>query len=118
MMTFRQKIFLSYVIIFLIFAIFLYPLTTNLVEHIHQSHLIKRVELLARELQKAPSEAALIELLKKQEALLFFRVTLYNPIKGYLFDSKQEIDSPDLRKNLRILLRKLQRLLKMAMLTP
>ncbi|MBS0623836.1 MAG: PAS domain-containing protein [Verrucomicrobia bacterium] len=73
----------------------MYPLTTNLVEHIHQSHLIKRVELLARELQKAPSEAALIELLKKQEALLFFRVTLYNPIKGYFFDSKQEIDSPD-----------------------
>jgi len=102
MITFKQKIFLSYLLVFLLLATLLYPLTTHLVEHIHQKHVIGSVQTLVRELQKSSSEKELIDQLKARQPYLFFRVTLYDPLKGYIFDSQEEINSFDFDDDSRI----------------
>lgn len=80
----------------MIFAIFLYPVVTKLVSHIHEKNLLKRVHTLVDQVEHAEDEQELIHQLEQWERFVFFRITLYNPTRGELFDSHQEVEEEEL----------------------
>jgi two-component system, OmpR family, phosphate regulon sensor histidine kinase PhoR len=86
-MSFRKKIFISYLIVFLIFTLLLYPVVTQLIQEIQERNLRHRTEILIAHIQSTPNFDALLERLKQEARSLFFRVTLLDPQKGILYDS-------------------------------
>ncbi len=90
-MRFRQKILISFLIIFLLFTVFMYPVVTRLIEAIQERSLRKRTVALIESLESAPNFENLIEQLKQQEKFLFFRVSLIDPTDNYLYDSHRQI---------------------------
>lgn len=94
MLSFRQKIFLSYLVIFLLFVVFLYPIVTTLVDKIHERYLKRQVTSLVQEVTQANTLDELLKNLKEKQNFLFFRVTLIDPHKGYIYDSHLKIDDP------------------------
>ena len=90
-MSFRKKIFISYLIVFLIFTTLLYPVVTRLIEHIQERNLCKRTEDLIANIENAPNYRNLIERLKQREKFIFFRVSLLTLKEGNLYDSHRQI---------------------------
>ncbi|MCH9626858.1 MAG: Adaptive-response sensory-kinase SasA [Chlamydiales bacterium] len=89
-MRFRQKILISFLIIFLIFTVFMYPVVTRLIGVIQERNLRNRTIELIQSLESAPTFKNLIERLSQREKFLFFRVSLLDPYEGYLYDSHRE----------------------------
>ncbi len=94
-LSFRKKILSAHVLIFCFLAIFLYPLTIGIVGYIHRRHLTHQVDMLIQDMQKASSLEDMIQLLQLRKPLLLFRVTLYAPEQGSIFDSHADIQSAD-----------------------
>lgn len=90
-MSFRQKIFVSYLVVFLIFTTLLYPVVTHLINAIQEGNLRKRTEELILTIQSAPNLSNLIERLRQKEKFIFFRVSLLHPKEGYIYDSQKLI---------------------------
>jgi two-component system, OmpR family, phosphate regulon sensor histidine kinase PhoR len=90
-MSFRKKIILSYLIVFLIFTTLLYPIVVQLIERIQESNLRKSTQELISNIASAPNFANLIERLKQREKFIFFRVSLLTPKMNYLYDSHKQI---------------------------
>ncbi|MFZ0565739.1 MAG: ATP-binding protein [Chlamydiales bacterium] len=90
-MSFRQKIFISYVAIFLIFAFLLYPLVTGMIAMIQERHLFNRTEELLESIQSAPSFEELIKRLEERKLFAFFRISLLEPEENYLYDTHAEV---------------------------
>ncbi len=90
-MSFRQKIFISYLAVFLIFTTLLYPVVTWFVEHIQEKNLRKTTEEIIASVEEASSLENLIEKLKQREKFIFFRLSLLSQTEGYLYDSHREI---------------------------
>lgn len=98
-MSFRRKIFISYLIVFLIFTTLLYPVVTSLIEGIQEWNLKSRAKELIANLKTAPNFQNLLERLKQREKFLFFRVSLISPkLETYLYDSHRQIASFDSEK--------------------
>lgn len=89
-MGFRQKILLSFFIIFLIFALFMYPVMVKLIGMIQEKNLHTRTIELIQNLEAAPDFSSLIGQLKKREKFLFFRVTLLDANGSYIYDTHQQ----------------------------
>ncbi len=87
MLTFRQKIFLSYFFSFLIFLLALYPLSTWLVQKIVKTAMENRSKELIEKIQNAPNNEALVRTLKDQKPLIFFRVSVITQDRKVLYDS-------------------------------
>lgn len=79
MLTFRQKILLSYVLIFLLFTAFLYPIVSKVIENIQEKNFLARTQQIVKEIQDAPDWQVLIEKLRKQEQFRFLRINIYDP---------------------------------------
>ena len=94
MLSFRQKIVVSYIVIFLVFVVFLYPMLTTLVDKIHAHHLTKQVERVIGEIEQADSLEQLHQLLAEKKKYVFFRITLFDPSEDYIFDSHLNVDDP------------------------
>ena len=90
-MSFRQKIFISYLVVFLIFTTLLYPVVTSLIKEIQERNLRNRTEELINNIKSAPNFRNLVERLKQREKFLFFRVSLLTQKDGYLYDSHRQI---------------------------
>ena len=86
-MSFRKKIFYSYLLIFLLFTIFLYPVVTRLIEKIQERNLLHRTQALISQIEPTSDLTTLIERLKQVEKHLFFRVSLLDSRRGILYDS-------------------------------
>jgi len=86
-MSFRKKIFIGYLAVFLIFALLLYPVITRLINVIQERNLLHRTHELVTSIQKAPNLDHAIESLRNSEKYLFFRVSLLDAKNGYLYDS-------------------------------
>jgi two-component system, OmpR family, phosphate regulon sensor histidine kinase PhoR len=97
-MSFRRKIFISYLVVFLIFTILLYPVVISFIKRIQKDNLHKRTEELVAQIVSAPHLSNLLERLKQKEKFLFFRVSLLQPKEGSLYDSHRQIEEPN--KNL------------------
>jgi two-component system phosphate regulon sensor histidine kinase PhoR len=87
MFSFRQKIFLSYVVLYIIFIFATFPLVTHIVSSIVEKAMEDRADELIAKIQSSPSNAALVRRLKEQKALIFFRVSIISNEGKILYDS-------------------------------
>jgi len=87
MLSFRQKIFLSYIAVFFLFIVLLFPFATRTVNDIVSKSMIERADELIESLQTTPDDYALITQLKNSKHKVFFRVGVYNDKHKVIYDS-------------------------------
>ena len=90
MLSFRQKIVFTYVVIFLMFLVLLFPFTKKIVGDVVQSQLTWRANELIKDIIKESDLEVLIERLRERQSLFFTRVTLLDDKGGILYDSHLE----------------------------
>jgi two-component system phosphate regulon sensor histidine kinase PhoR len=86
-MNFRKKILLSFVLLFLIFATIIYPISSAVVKNLVFSFLSERANEVIAEIDKAPTDNAMVQLLKDQQYWVYFRVSLITEDRKVLYDS-------------------------------
>lgn len=87
MFSFRQKIFLSYVLAFLVFLTMMSPVASLIVKRIVERAMENRAYELIEKIKTAPNNEALIRRLKEQKPLIFFRVSVITNDRKVLYDS-------------------------------
>ncbi len=87
MFNFRQKIFISYLALFLVFLVLVFPFASQTVKKITAKAMEDRASELIQRIQKAPNNEALIRRLKDQKPAIFFRVSVIDNDKRVLYDS-------------------------------
>lgn len=87
MFSFRQKIFLSYVLAFLVFLTMMSPFASLIVRRIVERAMENRAHELIGKVQTAPNNEALIRRLKEQKPLIFFRLSVITNDRKVLYDS-------------------------------
>lgn len=87
MLSFRQKIFLSYIGVFFLFIVLLFPFMTRIVNDIVAKSMVDRADELIEILQEAPDDFSMVSLLKNMKHKVFFRVGLYDNDRKVLYDS-------------------------------
>lgn len=87
MLSFRQKIFISYVILFIIFTSATFPLVTHIVRSIVSKAMEDRADELIAKIQTAPNNAAIVRRLNEQKSLIFFRVSIISNEDKLIYDS-------------------------------
>lgn len=87
MFSFRQKIFVSYLTVFLVFIVLMFPFVTRWVQEIVlQSMEARAVEIIAH-ITDAPNNDALVRRLKDQKSIMFFRSSIITNEHKVLYDS-------------------------------
>jgi two-component system phosphate regulon sensor histidine kinase PhoR len=86
-LSFGKKIIISYFLGFILFMAAFYPLAINLVKEIVSNSIYERSYQLIEKIQDAPTDAALVQKLKDQRYLIFFRVSLITDERKLLYDS-------------------------------
>jgi two-component system phosphate regulon sensor histidine kinase PhoR len=87
MLNFRQKIFLTYLIVFLLFIILMSPLSSLIVQRVVQKAMENRAYEIIAKVQTAPNNEVMIRRLKELKPLIFFRVSVINNERKVLYDS-------------------------------
>jgi two-component system, OmpR family, phosphate regulon sensor histidine kinase PhoR len=87
MLSFRQKIFISYIAVFFLFIALLFPFATRTVNDIVTKSMVERADELIEILRAEPDDYALIATLKNSKHKVFFRVGIYNEDRKVLYDS-------------------------------
>lgn len=87
MMSFRQKIFISYVLVFILFIAVMFPFASRTVKKIVNNSIRDRTSELIAKIQTATDDDALIQRLKDQKYLIFFRVSVITNERKVLYDS-------------------------------
>lgn len=87
MLSFRQKIFLSYIAVFFLFIALLFPFAKGIVNDIVTRSMVERADELISILQREPDDYALVDSLKNSKHKVFFRVGVYTEERKVLYDS-------------------------------
>ncbi len=87
MLSFKQKIFISYVVIYLIFILFMLPFGSHTVKKIVNMGMEERANEIIQKIQTAKNEDGMIRLLKEEKALTFFRFSVIADDYLVLYDS-------------------------------
>jgi len=87
MFSFRQKIFVSYLSIFLLFVIFMFPFVSRWVQQIVFHSMEARASEIIANIQDAANNDALVRRLKDQKGLMFFRSSIITNEHKVLYDS-------------------------------
>jgi signal transduction histidine kinase len=87
MLSFRQRIFTGYFIVFIFFLSLIFPFSSKTVQQISYGALRDRADELIEMMADLPDEEAIIKKLKTKKSTIFFRVTLINPNHEVIFDS-------------------------------
>lgn len=87
MLTFRQKIFIAYFLLFLVFIGLIFPFATYFVNRTIMNSMIERADELLGKIQSAPTDEALIRRVKDQKFSIFFRVSIISNNMQVLYDS-------------------------------
>lgn len=87
MLSFKQKIFLTFILVFLSILGISIPFASRSATDIMQKAMVNRANELITDLQKAKDEEDLIALVKQEKPLLFYRVTLINSDRMVLYDT-------------------------------
>ena len=97
--SFRQKIFISQLCIFLLFLLLLYPIAITVTAHIQKRSLFKRAERVIADLSSAEDLQQMVDALAGRERVLFFQLSLFVWDKGHLYEvypKRSMSDSADL----------------------
>nr|NGX38366.1 Sensor protein SrrB [Chlamydiota bacterium] len=86
-MSFRKKVILSQIVTFLIFFATLFPFVEKMAERLVRDSLIESTTDLKKIIEKAQTEQEFIEILKKQQYYVFFRVGIINDKGLVIFDT-------------------------------
>lgn len=87
MLSFRQKIFISYVLIFLVFISLIFPITAKWIHHIVIGALNEQATNIITHIQTAPDNNGIIHRLKEQKGPLFVRVSIITSDLQVLYDT-------------------------------
>ncbi len=87
MFNFRQKIFLTYLTLFLVFLLLLFPFASQTVKRIAVKAMEDRATEIIGRIQNAKDNQELVLKLKEQKPLLFFRVSVITNEKKVLYDT-------------------------------
>lgn len=87
MLSFRKKIFIAYVLIFLIFIALIFPFSRQLVNRLVSKGMEDRATELIAKIRSAPTDDALVRRLKDQKHRLFLRVSIITHKRRILYDS-------------------------------
>lgn len=88
MFSFSQRIFISYVAVFLLFITLMYPFTDQIVHRITNKAMEDRADDLIEKIQTAPNNDSIIKLLKDLKATVFFRMSVITDERKVLYDSR------------------------------
>lgn len=87
MLSFRKKILLSDIILFLVFIALLFPFVERTVANIMRKSLENRAEALIARLETAPDLAGMLEIMQTEEEFIFHRVSLIDTDGKMIYDS-------------------------------
>ncbi|MGM0440589.1 MAG: sensor histidine kinase [Chlamydiota bacterium] len=87
MLSFRKKLFLSYLLIFFLCLAAVTPFVSHSVKALINQSLKKRSQMIITEIQSAPNRSIMIDRLKTQRFLVFFRITLLDSQQHILYDT-------------------------------
>lgn len=87
MLSFRQKIFLSYVVLFIILFLATFPIVSHIVTSIAEKAMEDRADDLVSKIQSASDNAALVRRLKDQKSIIYFRVSIISNEGKIIYDS-------------------------------
>lgn len=87
MLSFRQKVFFTYIGVFILFVLFLFPFATKLVHNLVRKALNDRATEIIQKIEGADNDEGLIRRLKDQRSIIFFRVSLIDSDGRVLYDS-------------------------------
>lgn len=87
MMTFRQKIFLSYFVVFILLIALIVPITRRSVKNIMRKGMEDRATELIEQIRHEPNNDALVARLKHSKVPIFFRVTVIAHERRVIYDS-------------------------------
>lgn len=87
MFSFRQKIFTSYLSVFFIFILLMFPFVTSWVQGIVFQVMKARSSEIIENIQDAPNNEALVRRLKDQKGVMFFRSSIITNEHKVLYDS-------------------------------
>ena len=87
MLSFKQKIFITFILLFLSIVGISVPFANRSATNIMYKAMVDRANELITDLQQAPDEITMIAVLKQQKPLLFYRVTLIDDQKMVLYDT-------------------------------
>lgn len=87
MLSFRQKILISYLTVFLLFLLLMFPVITSWVNHIVFQAMESRVNEIIANIKDAANDEDLVDLLKEQKSIMFFRSSIITDQRKVLYDS-------------------------------
>jgi len=87
MRSFRQKVFLSYIVLLLVFLGLMFPSVTNSVQRIVFRSMNDCAEELIHEFEAVKSDEELVQVLKDHKSQLFYRVGILDNERRLLYDS-------------------------------
>lgn len=87
MLSFKQKIFITYVVIYLVLLALMFPFGAHTVRKIVNMGMEDRAKEMIAKIQHAKDDDALIRLLKEQKSLIFFRISVITDEYKVLYDS-------------------------------
>jgi two-component system, OmpR family, phosphate regulon sensor histidine kinase PhoR len=87
MFNFRQKVFISYLALFLVFLVLIFPFASQTVKKIAAKAMEDRATEIIERIRSAPNDEALVRRLKDQKPLIFFRVSVITNEHKVLYDS-------------------------------
>lgn len=87
MLNFRQKIFISYVLVFLIFIALMSPVASLIVHRIVERAMENRAIEIISKIQPSSSNEEMILKLREVKPFVFFRITLIGEDRKVLYDS-------------------------------
>ncbi len=86
-MSFRQKILLGYLVVFLLFLSLMSPFSSLVVRHVVQKAMENRALELIDRLKEAKNDQELLVKLKELKPLIFFRMSVITGERAVLYDS-------------------------------
>lgn len=87
MLSFKQKIFITYAVIYLLLIALMLPFGGHTVRKIVNMGMEDRADEMIEKIQTAKDDDALIKLLKDQKSLIFFRISVISDEYKVLYDS-------------------------------
>lgn len=87
MKTFRFKIFISNVLLLVVFWALIFPFVTNSVQHMAIQAISDRADELIDVITKVPDTNGLIQATEDQKSFVIFHIALYNSAGEMLYDS-------------------------------